>query len=155
MLISVAILGIMAALVAPSYLSLIEQRQIIAVAEAIADDLRWARSETLKSGSDIAVFFDYKATNLWRYQLIDSTNAILKTVSNVDNPEFKNVSLTENLREHSTKFNASRGTSEGKNGTISLYSSRRNYQLDVVLSNLGRVYICAKASAIGDYHSCD
>lgn len=155
MLISLAILSIMASLVAPAYTSLIEQRQIIAVAEAIADDLRWARSESLKSGGDISVFFETKTANIWRYQLMDSTNVIIKTVSNVDNPEFKGVGLTENLREHNTKFNASRGTSEGKNGTISVYSAHANYQLDVVLSNLGRVHICAKSSVIGDYPKCD
>ncbi len=153
-LICIAVLSIVATLAAPTFVSMITQRQLIATAEAIAGDLRWARSEALKSANDISVFFEPGAANAWRYQLTNATGVTLKTITSETNPEFTKISLTENFREHSTTFNSTRGTAEAKNGTIILGAMETELILEVVLSNLGRVTICAKSSNFGTYPKC-
>lgn len=153
-LVCIAILGILATLAVPSYINLLEQRQIIAVAEAIASDFRWARSEALKSNSDITLTFEPGSAGNWLYTITTPNATLLKSVESAKIPEFSQVSLDENLRDHSTSFNSTRGTTEGKNGTITLTSANGYYTLEVILSNLGRSRICSKNESLGDYAKC-
>lgn len=154
LLVCIAISGIFATLAVPSYFSLLEQRQIIAVAEAIAGDLRWARSEAIKRAADLTLRFEPGAAGHWRYTFTTPAELTVKTVDSANNPEFSQVGLTENLRDHRTLFNSTRGTTEAQNGTITLTSAHDHYTLEVVLSNLGRAHICAKSESIGGYKKC-
>ncbi|MFI3119231.1 MAG: GspH/FimT family pseudopilin [Methylococcaceae bacterium] len=156
LLISVSILGILAALVVPSFRSLLERNEIIAVAEALSADLRWARSEALKRHIPIKVSFTPAGVGAWRYVINTVTvdPVTLKIVNSAQIPEFKTVTFAENFRDNETVFEPVRGTTEGKNGTATFSTSANNYRVKVILSNLGRVRICAELGDIGGYASC-
>ena len=148
LMIIVAILGILIALAAPSFTSLLERRKIIAAAEAIQSDLRWARSEAIKRNTDVTVSFTPGAGGIWKYVITPA----IKTVDSATIPEFGNVALAENFGgDHATGFDHTRGTSND-NGTVALTSSAG--KVCIVLSTLGRVRICSKVGNIGGYKSC-
>jgi len=147
LMITVAILGILTALAAPSFSSTLERRKIIAAAEAIQSDLRWARGEAIKRNTDVTVTFTPGAAGAWSYTIAPAT----KTVKSATIPEFGNVALTENFGSDDTKFDHTRGTSNDS-GTITLTSS--SGEVHIVLSTLGRARICSVGGNIGGYASC-
>jgi prepilin-type N-terminal cleavage/methylation domain-containing protein len=152
LLISIAILGILATFAVPSFRSTLERNDIIAVAEALSADLRWARGEAIKRNAAINVTFTPGAAGVWHY-VISTDASILKHVSSAQSADFK-AALAENFRNHSTTFDPVRGTNEGKNGTATLTSAQGTYRLKVILGNLGRVRICADLGGIGGYDAC-
>jgi type IV fimbrial biogenesis protein FimT len=146
LMIIVAILGILAALAAPSFTSILERRKIIGAAEAIQSDLRWARSEAIKRNTDVTVTFTPGAAGAWSYTITPAG----KTVNSATIPEFGNVALTENFGGDDTQFDRIRGISE--NGTVTLTSSVG--EVRIILSPLGRARICSVGGTIGGYASC-
>ena len=146
LMITIAILGILTALAAPSFTSLLERRKIIAAAEAIQSDLRWARGEAIKRNTDVTVTFTPGAAGAWSYTITPAG----KTVNSATVPEFGNVALAENFSGHDTQFDHIRGTSGG--GTVTLTSSAG--EVHVVLSLLGRARICSVGGTIGGYVTC-
>ena len=54
-LVTLAIIGILALIAVPSYNGMIEGQRLRGAAEALAADLRWARSEALKRGLPVRV----------------------------------------------------------------------------------------------------
>lgn len=54
-LVTLAIIGILALIAVPSYNGMIEGQRLRGAAEALAADLRWARSEALKRGVPVRV----------------------------------------------------------------------------------------------------
>lgn len=151
-LLCLVIIGILTAFAVPAYTSILENRALVATAEAIAADLRWARSEALKRNLDVSVTFT--PGDNWNYNISIPPNTSIKTVANAINPDFERISLSENFRKDSTTFSSLRGSSEGKNGTLELVGNHGNSILHVVLSNLGRVHICHFKGQIGDYTPC-
>ncbi len=156
LLISIAILGILAAFAVPSFRSTLERNEIIAVAEALSADLRWARGEAIKRNATLNVTFTPGAAGVWQYVISTDTSppVTLKSVSSAQTADFKAVALAENFRNHVTTFDPVRGTNEGKNGTATLTSAQGTYSLKVILGNLGRVRICADLGGIGGYEAC-
>ena len=146
LMIIVAILGILTALAAPSFTSLLERRKIIAAAEAIQSDLRWARGEAIKRNTDVTVSFTPGAGGVWKYVITPAT----KTVDSATIPEFGNIALAENFGSDDTQFDRTRGISE--NGTVTLTSSAG--EVRIILSPLGRARICSVGGTIGGYATC-
>lgn len=157
MLICLAILGILTALAVPTYNHHQQTNHLQAAAEAVAADLRWARSEALKRNIDINLIFSPSASpgSPWAYDIRTSANTLLKTVSSSAIPDFTAISLTESLRSHTTGFSSLRGSSEGKNGKLVLSSADGALELQVIVSILGRVSICHAEYPIGDYPACN
>lgn len=147
LMITVAILGILAAMAVPSFTSTLERRKIIAASEAIQSDLRWARGEAIKRNTDVTVTFTPGAAGAWSYAITPAT----KSVTSATIPEFGNVALAENFGSNDTLFDHTRGISNDP-GTVTLTSSAG--EVHIVLSALGRARICSVGGDVGGYASC-
>jgi type IV fimbrial biogenesis protein FimT len=161
LLITISILAILAGLAIPSFRATLERNEVIAVAEAVSADLRWARSEALKRGVDIKVTFAPSLTGNWQYVIATNPAAPavpepLKPVVNSGQiAEFANVKMPNDFNATNIAiFDAVRGTVKG-NGTASFTSYPQNtYTLQVVLSVLGRVSVCSVPDKWGGYLKC-
>lgn len=151
LMIIVAILGILTALAAPSFTSLLERRKIIASAEAIQSDLRWARGEAIKRNKQVAVIF--VTDSPWSYAIYDNPYGSYTLLKTVDGSDFPSTTLSAASFAGGTSytiFNPARGT--GSAGTVKLTST--SGEVHVVLSLLGRARICSVDGNIGGYATC-
>lgn len=151
-LICLGIIGLIALMTVPAYTSMLESRALLATAEAIAEDLRFARSEALKRNTDVNI--SYSVGEHWSYRIETGEGELIKYVDN-RLPDFARTRLSENFRNDSTSFSPLRGSSEGKNGTLELVGVQTNSVLHIVLSNLGRVYICSMQGGMGGLPKCN
>lgn len=71
LMITIAVLAILAAIALPSFKSTLERRQIIGAAENLQTDLQYARSEAIKQNQTILFQFDVDA---WCYGIDDSSS---------------------------------------------------------------------------------
>lgn len=91
-LVAIAIIGILALVAVPSYHDMIEGQRLRGAAEAMASDLRWARSEAIKRGVPVRVAFG--TGHDWNYSVVADANgngsfdddAPLKVVAAADFP---------------------------------------------------------------------
>ncbi|MGZ8227416.1 MAG: GspH/FimT family pseudopilin [Methylococcaceae bacterium] len=148
MMITIAIVAILAGLAVPSFTSTLERRKIIGVAEAILSDLRWARGEAIKRNTDVTVTFTPGAAGDWSYTVDPGA----KTVDSSAIPEYSDIALAENFGSDNTIFDHIRGTAQA--GAVTLTSSANNYQLRVVLTTMGRARICSVGGTVGGYDAC-
>lgn len=160
MMVVVAILGILTTLALPSFQDTLERRHLVAAAESIASDLRWARSEAIKRNTTITVTFAEGSS--WSYEINSAANPVvdpivcpppdtsLKAVCGSQVTDFKDVSLATSFSGDNTGFDSVRGVSLD-NGTVTLTSSIGT--VAVTVSNLGRVRVCSN-DGIGGYEGC-
>jgi len=131
----ILILGILTAIAAPSFLSMIDKQRITKAAEAILSDLRWARGESIRRGQSISITYTTGAN--WSYTVtIPSSATTIKTVSSADFPAATLTSTT--FPTNITTFDPVRGTAVA--GNIALTSKSHN--ATITLSTLGRARIC-------------
>jgi prepilin-type N-terminal cleavage/methylation domain-containing protein len=156
LMIAVAIMGAVAAIAAPAFQQQIERRRLMAAAETVLADLRWARSEAIKRNKVVRVTF--ATGDSWNYSISsrdDPTvgeNTDIKAVSYTDYVKTTLSSVSFSGGVVRTNFNNVRGTAGA--GTVALKSTVNNYELHVVLSLLGRSRICAVGSTMGGYDKC-
>jgi len=139
-----AVLGVLMVMAIPNFMNMMEKRRVMAAAEAIYSDLRWARSESIKRNLRVRIRFNEGGN--WSYTInADPTgvNTLLKTVNGSG---FPSTSVHVTFEDNYTTFNPVRGTV--RNGSVYLSSS--HYSARVSLSTLGRARICG----IGGYDSC-
>lgn len=139
-----AVLGVLLVMAIPNFMNMMEKRRVLAAAEAIYSDLRWARSESIKRNIEVRIRFN-EGSN-WSYTInADPTgaNTPLKTVNGSDYPR---TSIRVTFDHDYTTFSPRRGTA--RNGSAWLSSS--HYSARVSLSTLGRTRICG----IGGYDPC-
>lgn len=177
MLVVVAIIGILAALAAPSMTRLLERGRLRGAAEQVASDLQLARTEAIKRNQDVKVTFssDTPSTS-WCYgvrvggdcncAITDPTDAtacqidgVLKVTSSAD---FAGVSLAgsfvgSGVNARTTGFNPRHGTAQTgvagapENGTVTATIKSDNLSVRVTL--LGRVRVCSTNGMPG-FQSC-
>jgi type IV fimbrial biogenesis protein FimT len=148
-MIVVAIIGIIVAIVAPSFGTILEKQRIKGAAEAVLADLRWARAEAIKRNKKVRVTFTTGSS--WSYTInSDPTgaNTLLKTVNGSDFPSTTLSTASFAGGVAYTTFDPVRGTNLN-NGTATITSN--NFGAGVKISTLGRVRICGST---GDYEAC-
>jgi type IV fimbrial biogenesis protein FimT len=148
-MIVVAIIGILAALAAPSFSATLDKQRIIGAAEAVLADLRWARTEAIKRNKKVRVIFTTGSS--WSYTInVDPTgiNTLLKTVNSSDFPSTTLSTASFAGGVAYTTFDPVRGTNTNI-GTATIIS--HNFSAGVVVSTLGRVRICG---TMGGYEIC-
>lgn len=151
-MITVAIIGIIAALAVPSYQSMIERNQLKQAVEGLKSDLQFARTEAIKRSKDIIVSRTTGNAGAWCYGLsesISSCDCKQATAATTDDCEIKIVSgtgfSTTNMVSDSgnSTFKFRRGTIFANGVTF----NTANYEARVIFSNTGRVRICTPAAA--------
>lgn len=178
LLISVAILGILVAMAAPSMFSILEGRKLKGAAENLFADLMFAKTEAIKRNTKVALSFGSSGSN-WCYGLseasdCDCTNALLPTPTAttctidgiekvVTNAQYGDTAVSADFNGNSgsdpesTAFEPLRGfaqyisdTSPSNGSAVFTNNSRST---TVMLSTLGRVRICS-TTGFGGYETC-
>jgi len=172
LMVAVAIIGILAALAAPSFNKMLDRNRLKGAAEGLFNDLQLARTEAIKRNQDVDVTFSATGpTTTWAYGLrtgstcdpsvaISDVNAcqidgVLKITRSTDYP---GVSLeTSAFAAAATPVALRRAEFEPRQGTADVYGTAvltiRNDELRVIVNILGRVRICTTTGMPG-YQSC-
>lgn len=157
LLAAVSIVSILLALTAPSMQTLFTRNYLKASAQALAEDLQLARSEAIKRNRSVRIDID---TGVWCYGITQAETSpcdcraspgatgacSIKRVVGTDYPAIRLESTFS-----STSFEPHRATA--LNGTLTL-SATNGKSLNVVLSRLGRVRICAPSGGVPGYEPC-
>jgi len=159
-LIVVAIIGVLAAMAAPSFSEQMKQQRVEGAAEGLVAALQNAKAEAIKRNATVGIVFTPATidTDLgtWCYGMTPAgaatcdctTSGSCASGSVVASSDFKNITVNFNTSA-SRNFSPLRGT--GTSGTVT-FSAGNNKTLGVTTTTLGRIRICkASTSTIGSY----
>lgn len=164
LVVTVAVIGILAAIGVPSYLDFVKKQELIGASEAVYNTIQYARSESIANGAD--VYFAFKGTGStgWCLGVSDTApcdcaaslaactinSAQARSVSGQDYP---NISLTTSFNigvNHYSGFSAPRMI-PFDNGSVSI-SYPGFAGTSVVVSTIGRVKLCS--GTLSSYSGC-
>ncbi len=153
LMIVVTIIGVVAALAAPSYQRTIEKNQLKQAVESLKADMQFARTEAIKRSADVYVSRKQGNDGAWCYGLslsnCDCTETVTTesdycSIKRVLGSEFSATNL--NSSDGNSHFSFRRGTI-GNNGVT---FSTDHYVTRVVFSSVGRVKLCTPAEGEDD-----
>lgn len=157
LIVVVAILALLMGVAVPSMHEMLDRNRLKAAAQAIAEDLQWARSEAVKRNRPVAL--SLRPSN-WCYGVTLATDLGCDCHGDRDAPngcELKRVSGADYPGIHlsatfdRTVFEPRRATA--RNGSLRLQSSR-GATIKVILSRLGRVRLCSPNGTLPGYGDC-
>lgn len=169
LMVTVAVLAILASVAVPSYQNMIETRRLVAATEAVYAQLQFYRSEAIKSGQEVDMNVSIRAGTPWclgmsnanancdcttaaacRYgpDLDASGSADLER--NLLGSEFQGISLATNASN--VLIDSAQGAFPGGGGTITL-TSASSKTTKIIASKVGRIRICT-SSSVGGYPAC-
>jgi type IV fimbrial biogenesis protein FimT len=146
----VAIIGVLAALAAPSFSDLIKKQRVEGAAEGLVAALQNTKMEAIKRDVATGIVFTPDTTgsdlDTWCYGMVpagastcDCTSASsCESGSVVASSDFKDITVNFNSSA-SRNFSPLRGT--GTSGTV-IFSAGDNITLGVTTTTLGRIRIC-------------
>ncbi|WP_169201413.1 GspH/FimT family pseudopilin [Aromatoleum bremense] len=169
LMVTVAVLAIIAATAAPSFQSFLDKNRVVGAAEAIYTQMQAARSEAVKQSADMIVVFSTGAAWCSGFSrggtcdctkavgdgaackiLGDGQTAVLKVVNAT---AFNGVTLAAGAPAQVT-FDGVRGTvPTAETGSI-LFQSGLGRQMRVDVNAIGRVQLCSPSGSVGGYPSC-
>lgn len=170
LMVTVAVIGILAAIAAPNFSSFIERHRLINASEFIYGKVQFAKMEAIKQSKPVFVTFAYDASS-WSMGISD-TNAcapsssanctvatnVNGTVQNIgyrfDSGELPGAGISNiTLASNQTSFLPTTGRASSS-GTITLQST--NLQMKVVISIMGRILLCSDAGStkVSGYPVC-
>ena len=152
------ITGILAVLALSSYRTFVDQQKLRSVAETMAGDFNWAKSQSRARNSNLYVSFK-NTSGAWCYgftvngtcDCATANSCELKSVSQSDFPG-STVAITSSTLNAST-LDAVRGLLN-TGAASALITSPLNTTLQVNLSTLGVVSVCTPGSARMGYKAC-
>lgn len=141
LMITIAVIAVLAAIATPSFTDLIERNRITGAAEAIKSELQFARSEAVKQSCDTTLtFID---GNSWQAILTrcDGTTRVLNATSS-------KVSLSgTTFTDDEVTFRFRRGEADQNNAGVTVVSD--NYTLQIRVVNSRIIDICYPVGAKG------
>lgn len=143
----VAIIGILASIVFPSFMGNIERAKLRAASELLSSDLKWAKTESIRTNQDITVDFTDGANGAWSYTISPAVPA--KNIAGANYSDFSGISMSNTFGASDTVFEPVRGKAQAGSTTL----SSTNYSIDVRVSLLGRVRICS-TTGFGGVDAC-
>lgn len=160
LLIVVTVVAITVTLGAPAVLDTFRYQRVKGAAQSGYFMLQYARSMAISTGNDIAI--DFVPGSNWCLGLSDSgpCDCNIADSCNVDNVEhlvnaydYPGVYLSKlTFDDGLAVIDGRRGMAAGNAGTLELTDGE--HVLRLVMSNLGRVRICAKSGNPGGYPPC-
>ena len=164
LLVTLAVLAILVTTAVPAFTDLLDSQRLRATAHRIAADLRYARAEAVKRHADIPIGVSFAPGRDWCYGISQQlpcdcrqrdwrrADACLLDIAHqrqlhiAASPAREHVQLLDARFSgaHTTRFDPLRGTAQA--GSVRLRSARGK-RLDVRISTLGRVRICAPEGA--------
>ncbi len=157
LLVTIAVLAILLSIAVPSMQSMISRNRLKAATHAIAEDLQWTRSETIKQNRPLQMTL---VLNDWCYGVSNASQGDCDcrlptddpggcTLKRVSGADFPGISLDATFAR--TVFEPRRATAT--NGSLIL-SSARGSSLKIILSRLGRVHLCSPTGDVPGYDAC-
>jgi type IV fimbrial biogenesis protein FimT len=141
LLITMVVLAVLAALVAPSFSEQMARRRVEGVATDLSTDLQFSRSQAVAERNAIRLVTENGGS---RYRIVNTAGTTLKTVNLP-----AGLTVTNAI---TVSYDQLRGTS---NATQILVSNTQTAaQLRVDTSVMGRVSICTPGGALKGYSSC-
>ena len=161
LMITLAVLGVLAAIAAPSFSEVLERRKLNGAGEALFANLVFAKTEAIKRNTPVRVTFVGTGTT-WCYGL--AVNAACDCSDNVpactidgitkivDQDDYSKVSVAvgSSFANSFTSFSPLRGAAN--NGTLTFEIST-GAEFSVSLSSFGRITLCSDTGAFG-YSGC-
>jgi len=143
LMITIAVVGVLASMAVPSYSKMIERNKLKEVAQGLKSDLMFARAEAIKRSQDVTVSRNTGDNGAWCYGL--TTNASCDCTATPSTCEIKTISGTgfaqtniKTVFDADTTFDFRRGTSANANTCF----STTNYTVKVTTNLVGRIMIC-------------
>ncbi|MCF7971472.1 MAG: GspH/FimT family pseudopilin [Methylococcaceae bacterium] len=154
LMITVAIVGIVASLAVPSFQDMLERNRLKEAVESLKSDLMFARTEAIKRSANLTVSIKINGSS-WCYGINDSncdcSTAGSCAIKNVDGSQFQETTVPAGTSTN-IPFDFRRGTAFAGGVTI----STSNYSVRSKVSNSGRITVCSPDStkAMGGYDAC-
>jgi len=157
LMITVAIIGILASIAVPSFQDMIERNRLKEAVESLKSDLMFARTEAIKRSANVTISRKTGDDGAWCYGL--TTNNSCDCSAAPSTCEIKTVLGSEYMKTNirsvwvaDLTFNFRRGGS----GTSSACFSSTKYTAKVQTSREGRVTICTNnnSTALSGYAEC-
>jgi prepilin-type N-terminal cleavage/methylation domain-containing protein len=158
LMVTVAILAILVALAVPSFNSFLAKGRLSGAAEALAQDLQLARSESSRLNDAVTISFSSGAA--WCYGSVVSATACNCTQTScnlrrVDNSAFAGVTMTAvsfgSTAATFTAFMPRQGLAD--DGTVEFTHASAG-TLRVSLGTAGQVRICSTSGGLGHHPAC-
>lgn len=166
LMIVIVITAILLALAVPSFQDSLDKNRLKAAAETLKGDLQFAKSEAIKRNQNIRVDFSVSG-NSWCYGIkenaacdCNNTNSAAATFCEIDGikkvvlgTEYSGVTIVNATPPDFYSFDRVRGTTNAGNVTL---RSARQKELQIVISNLGRIRTCSPVNEknVPGYPSC-
>ncbi len=162
LMITIAIIGIVITLGAPSIIEAQRNRVLSGAIENSYFTLQQARSNAVRKGEDIIV--DFSAAPQWCIGATDQPTCDCSTLNSctvdgleqvLDNQDFPQIEMQNvnfGVNDQAT-FDGTRGLSIGSAGNLELTDGTRTVRLN--LNNVGRVSICVVTGNLGSYQPCN
>ncbi len=146
LMIVISIIGILAAIAAPSFADMIERNKLKQAAEGLKSDLEWARSEAIKQSCNVSIVFTTGAS--WQYVMSPCTGTSKTVTSTSSAVSMSSTTFTANT----VAFDFKRGGAEDAGATF----ATNNYQVSVDIDNGRRIRICnpVAGTAVSGYEGC-
>jgi len=158
LLVMLAIIAVLGTLAAPSFSAFIARGRVSGAAEALAQDLNLARSESLRRNGDVTLSFS--PGSAWCYGSVAGSTACscatpsACTLRQVDGSAYTGVTMamgTPAFLGNATTFTALQGLA--KSGTVE-FSHADAGVLRVRLSAQGQIAVCGVAGSFSAYPAC-
>ncbi|NOQ65524.1 MAG: prepilin-type N-terminal cleavage/methylation domain-containing protein [Methyloprofundus sp.] len=154
LLLSIAILSLVASLAVPSFNQLIEGNKLKIAVETLKSDLMFARSETMKQNMNLRIDLT-KSRDSWCYGINDDNTQCDCGKADSCGLKVVNGQLFQGIKldaADDTTFDFRRGTAVAMGATL----SSANYAARVVVSTSGRIRICSpdQTKKLGGYDDC-
>lgn len=169
LMVTVAVLAILASVAVPSYQNMIETRRLVAATEAVYAQLQFYRSEAIKSGREVDMNVSIRAGTPWCLGMSNASASCDCTTANacrygpdldasgsadlernLIGSEFQGISLATTAAN--VLVDSAQGAFPGGGGSITL-TSTSSKTTKIIVSKFGRVRICT-ASSVGGYPAC-
>ncbi|MFY0676444.1 MAG: GspH/FimT family pseudopilin [Neptuniibacter sp.] len=160
LLITIVVLGIVAAYGVPSMTGFFEKQRVSGAAHTFLSDIQFARAEAIKQNQDIELELN---AGQWCYGIDDETASNCSctaaaatncTVNGntyfVSGNDFPNVTASSSVT--TITFDPVRGTLSPLNRTVSFSSG--DYSVSVIWSAVGRARLCATAGNSWGFDEC-
>ena len=155
LLVVVIIIGVLAAMAAPSFSNFILKLRVVGVTEGYAAALQNAKAEAVKTNSVMRIVFTPTTANsnhaTWCYGMTtaascDCTASDCNVGSVINSSDYTDISVNFN-NSNIRAFDPLRGAASGGTQGSAIFSAGNNNTLGVVLSTIGRVRACKPSSS--------
>jgi len=154
LLVVVIIIGVLAAMAAPSFSRFILKLRVIGATESFVAALQNTKAEAIKTNSIMRLVFTPTSTNTnhstWCYGMTSTatcdctaTDCIVGSV--INSSDYTEISVNFN-NSNIRSFSPLRGSASGTQGTA-VFSAGNNNTLGVTLSTIGRVRACKPSTS--------